>query len=222
MNTLNNFFNSAATSLSLTAIGLLTIFNTDEAQAIDKLILATGNDIENAFGEMPSYGRNFDITTGREFDASSLTEANNAAGGDSTLTSFLNEMESKDFSKLPLKDLNERLTSLRGRIVEFKSTADGSQKARITELILAIKSWINVANLKAESDAKIATKEGNIAKIDKGKEATEGNIAKIDKGKEATEGNIAKIDKEQEALDKELATEEAKLKIVKTNSNPPE
>ncbi len=188
-----NLAYAAKKSFGISGAVLITLFTPDKTQATDKVIFATGNDIENAFGEMPSYGRNFDITTGREFDASSLTEANNAARGDSTLTSFQNEIESKDFSTFPLEQLILRLDQIKERQSKKGNTL--MQTIRLGKIRQYLELYITTKKAAAESEAKDA------------------KIAALDK-------KIKEIDKEQEALDKELAKEKEKLRIVKTFSNP--
>lgn len=54
MNTLNNFVNSATKMLGISAVLLLTMLDSNKAQAADKVILATGNNLETAFGERTS------------------------------------------------------------------------------------------------------------------------------------------------------------------------
>jgi len=201
--------NSAKQWLGLSVAVLLTMLSADKAQATDKVILATGNNLETTFGQMPSNsdGRGYDITTGEEFDPSSPTEAKNTAGGDPDITFFLNEMESKDFSKFSLEELNKRLASANER--KLKPGADLKQKIRLGKLTINLESWITLAALRAENEAKTA----EIAALDK-----EGN--RIKTGQEATKAEIVGIKTGQEALDKELAKEKEKLSIVKNNSNP--
>ena len=200
-----NLTHAAKKSFGLSVAVLLTMLTADKAQATDKGILAIGNDIENAFWEMPSAGRNFDITTSGEFYASSPTEANNPTGGDPAYLALINVLISRPLENDSQESLKGKLTEAR-TLLESVPDIDEKSQLRLLKFISKIK---NIIKMKEP----LWADEQELAKLKAKNAAKDAKIA-------AKEANIAKIDAEQEALDKELAKEKEKLRIVKTFSNP--
>jgi hypothetical protein len=200
-----NLTHAAKKSFGLSVAVLLTMLTADKAQATDKGILAIGNDIENAFWEMPSAGRNFDITTSGEFYASSPTEANNPTGGDPAYLALINVLISRPLENDSQEALKGKLTDAR-TLLESVPEIDEKSQLRLLKFISKIK---NIIKMKEP----LWADEQELAKL-KAKNAA------LDKENAALVKEIVKIKAEQEATKNHINETKQKLKIIQTNSNP--
>ena len=160
-------------------------------------------------------------------------EAKNTAGGDPDITAFMNGVTARGISKIPLEELKKILLDANNeRLVKLKKDPkpDLDQLIKLKRFITNIDQRIKakeaeqeLADLKAQNNA-LTTENTDLTKIEITKTAKKEDLAKANAigiiKQEALDKKKSIGIAEQEALDDELAKEQAKLKIVKTNSNP--